>query len=98
MKTTLNYWDRLRKTKQYADGGYYQDQSCEIIKEKVIEGTTEIELFVKFYKLNNSLRYCNGSYYKWKELEWELKYAEWLKSDDYKAKSFNLFYGNGVVD
>lgn len=98
MKAELNYWDRLRRTKQYSTGGYYEDQTSEVVSQKNIEGTTEIELFEKFYKLNNSLRYCNGSYYKWVDKEMELKYSEWLKSDDYKKKSFNLFYGNGVVD
>lgn len=107
-KSVLNYWDRLRKTKQYpikydkdgkyvSGGGYYEDQSSEIVRQKTIEGNTEIEVFEQFYKLNNSLRYCNGSYYEFAEKEWKEKYNEWLKSDDYKEKSFNLFYGNGVV-
>ena len=98
MQTTLNYWDCLRKTKQYASGGYYQDTTSEIIKQIEIEEENEIELFERFYKLNNSLRYCNESYYKFQDKEWEDKYNQWLKSEDYKQKSFNLYYGNGVVD
>jgi hypothetical protein len=98
-KAILNYWDCLRKTKQYKNGGgYYQDQTSEIIRQEEIEGSTDIEVFEKFYKLNNSLRYCNGSYYKWVDAEWEIKYRVWLKSDDYKQKSFNLYYDGGVVD
>lgn len=70
-----------------------------IVGTKEIEGETDIELFEQFYKLNNSLRYCNGSYYKFNDLHWQFKYKEWLKSEDYQKKSFNLFYGkNGIVD
>jgi hypothetical protein len=88
MKTTLDYWDKID----------YRSIGSEIKEQKEIEGNNEIEIFENFYKLNNSLRYCNGSYYKFNDLEWENKYNEWLKSDDYKKKSFNLYYGNGVVD
>ena len=97
-KATLNYWDLHRETRQYESGGYYQHQESRVSRVEEIEGRTDIELFEKFYKLNNSLRYCNGSYYKWADSEMELKYSQWLKSDDYNSKSFNLYYGNGVVD
>jgi hypothetical protein len=108
-KTLLNYWGVVSETKQYpivndangkyvSGGGYYQSDTSQIRNQKEIEGETDIDLFETFYKLNNSLRYCNGSYYKFVEKEMEDKYANWLKSDDYKAKSFNLYYGNGVVD
>jgi hypothetical protein len=100
-KAVLDYWDRLRKTKQYPSGGYYQCQDSEITRQETIEGNTEIELFEKFYKLNNSLRYCNGSYYTFvydKKYNWEIKYKAWLNSEDYKKKSFDLYYGGGVVD
>lgn len=66
--------------------------------KKKIEGRDNIDLFEQFYKLNNSLRYCNGSYYKFKNVKQQKQYNEWLKSDDYEKKSFNLFYGNGIVD
>jgi hypothetical protein len=112
LKAILDYWDCLRKTKQYpikydangkylSGGGYYQDQTSEVVRQEIIEGNTEIELFEKFYKLNNSLRYCNGSYYKFvydKKHNWEIKYKAWINSEDYKKKSFDLYYGGGVVD
>ena len=88
MKTTLDYWDKID----------YRSINSEIKNQKEIEGKNDIEIFEIFYKLNNSLRYCNGSYYKFNDLKWENKYNQWLKSDDYKKKSFNLYYGNGVVD
>jgi hypothetical protein len=75
---------------------YFNDYVVATTKD--IEYTTEIGLFEQFVKLNNQLRYCNGSYYKFQDKQLELKYKEWLRSDDYKAKSFNLYYGNGIVD
>lgn len=88
MKAILDYWDKIN----------YRSIGSEIKNQKEITGSTEIEIFEEFYKLNNSLRYCNGSYYLFQDQEWENKYKEWLKSDDYKKKSFELYYGNGVVD
>ena len=98
MEANIDYWDTLRETKRYPEGGYYESQTRTCIRTEALNGESEIEIFEKFYKKNNQLRYCNGSYYLWTSKEWDDKYAAWLKSDDYKAKSFNLFYGNGVVD
>ena len=88
MKEILEYWDRVSYTSCHS----------EIKRKEEINGNTEIEIFENFYNKNNSLRYCNGSYYKFQSKEWENKYNNWLKSDDYKNKSFNLYYGNGTVD
>jgi hypothetical protein len=70
----------------------------DIVSTKEIEFENNIDCFEQFYKLNNSLRYCNGSYYKFQDNTIEKDYKDWLKSDDYKKKSFNLYYGNGTVD
>ncbi len=48
--------------------------------------------------MNNQLRYCNGSYYQFKDVNLQNQYKLWLNSDSYTKKSFELFYGNGVVD
>lgn len=89
MTVELNYWDRK---------DYPYSWESEIKRQENIEADAEIDIFEKFYKMNNSLRYCNGSYYKFNDKQWQDKYNEWLQSDDYKAKSFNLYYGGGVVD
>ena len=89
MEVVLDYWDR--KDYQYS-------WESEIKNQKTIEADDDIAIFEQFYKMNNSLRYCNGSYYKFNDKQWQDKYNEWLKTDDYKSKSFNLYYGNGVVD
>jgi hypothetical protein len=97
-KTTLDYWNPRNETVVTNDGFRYVDTTSVITNTKKIEDDTEIGMFEQFYKLNNSLRYCNGSHYKWQDAEWSNKYSKWLKSDDYRKKSFNLYYGNGVVD
>jgi hypothetical protein len=86
MKVTLDYWNPNK------------DYRSVITSQKVISGETDIEIFETFYKENNSLRYCNGSFYTFVLREWTKKYHEWLDSDDYKQKSFDLYYGGGVVD
>ncbi len=88
MKAILEYLDKID----------YRSIYSEIKKTQEIEGTDEIDLFEQFYKLNNRLRYCNGSYYTFQDKEWENKYKQWLKSDYYKKKSFDLYYKNGIVD
>lgn len=88
MIVTLNYYDRD-----------YNSPFSKIVSQKDINVSDDIDCFEQFYKLNNRLRYCHGSYYKFVDKEWENKYVEWLKSEDYKKKSFNLFYGEGgIVD
>jgi hypothetical protein len=88
MKVTLEYFDRTDSTQIYSTK----------IREEVISGENDIDIFENYYKLNKRLKYCNGSYYEFKDIEWENKYKEWLKSDDYQKKSFNLYYGGGIVD
>jgi hypothetical protein len=88
MKVVLDYYDKID----------YKSIRSEIKNQETIEDDNDIAIFEKFYKMNNSLKYCNGSYYKFNDIEWRDKYNDWLKTDDYKSKSFNLYYGNGVVD
>lgn len=94
----LNYWNPRNETVVTKDGFRYLDTKSVITSRKTISDDTEIGLFEQFYKLNNSLRYCNGSHYEFQDQHWREKYQEWLKSDDYQRKSFDLYYGNGVVD
>jgi hypothetical protein len=88
MEVILDYWDKVS----------YTSCNSEIKHQKTITAISDVDAFEQFYKLNNSLRYCNGSYYKFNSNEWANKYQEWLHSEDYKKKSFNLYYGNGIVD
>lgn len=55
------------------------------------------EVCEKLDVLNNKLRYCNGHYYKFDSTDMQLKFKLWydLIPD---ARSFSLYYGNGIVD
>ena len=82
----------------YYDQKNHIDPRSVFKRHEFIEGENDFEIFEKFYKLNNRLKYCHGAYYAFNKTEWAKKYYEWRQSDDYKSKSFNLFYGGGVVD
>ena len=66
-------------------------------KISILVAETEDALFEEFYKKNNELRYCNGSYYEFQNPEKQKEYQEWRKNLSH-SRSFNLYYGNGVVD
>ena len=66
-------------------------------EEHEIEGATMDEVFEKHYKANNSLRYCNGYYYKFKDEKVQKLYNLWDITMP-EARSFWLYYGNGTVD
>lgn len=96
--TTLDYWNPRNVDVVTETGFRYLDTKSVITCTEQITASNKILLFEKFYKMNNSLRYCNGSYYKFHDKALESEYNDWLKSDDFKKKHFNLYYGNGVVD
>ena len=74
----------------------YKNPTPKYCKDLIWEGTEE-EIFKRFYEENNSLRYCNGSHYQFKDNQIDLRYREWLKSLS-KEIRFKMYYGNGVVD
>ena len=82
----VEYWNRIDA---YTHGS-------KLVKTETWEGTEE-EIFKKFAAANNRLRYCNGTYWKFKIKEMQDQYIAWYKSLD-KATQFNMYYGNGIVD
>lgn len=64
--------------------------------EERIEGTFD-EVCEKFERMNNSLRYCNGCYYEYKDKGMAREHTIWYRLIS-EWRSFNIFYGNGVVD
>mgnify|MGYP001014017590 CR=1 FL=1 len=86
MQTKIEYWDRVS----------YTSCKSELQRTETLNGTKE-EIFKRFDKKNNSLRYCNGSYYKFQDNALQQEYLKWYKSLS-EATKFNMFYGNGVVD
>jgi hypothetical protein len=97
MEAILDYYDPANTSKVSTTGFRWLDTSSIKKGEKVIRGDKR-DIFIQFYKLNNSLRYCNGSYYRFRDSSLGDGYDEWLRSDDYKSISFDLYYGGGVVD
>ena len=83
----IAYWDRVS----------YTSCNSEIKRTEELSAENEDKLFELFYEKNNSLRYCNGSYYEFVDKADQERYISWVKSLDH-ARSFKLYYGNGVVD
>ncbi len=82
---------------QYFNYDSFAGKSNPFGKPQLIEKPTEDEIFEEFYTRNNSLRYCNGSYWKFTNAEDNDRYMAWVKSLTV-ARSFNLYYGGGIVD
>ena len=98
MDTILNYFAPANNTIVTESGFRYQNTNPEYKRSETLHAQNDIDLFEQFYKKNNQLRYCNGHYYEFADANVKVRYKEWLNSDDYKAKSFNLYYGGGIVD
>lgn len=87
MKIEVDYYDRIDIYSPYS----------EVKRSEIIEAETEDAIFEELYKRNNRLRYCNGCYYKCKSNVDDEKFRQWNMSLSHN-RSFNLYYGNGVVD
>ena len=72
----------------------------EVVYEKErsidIDGTLD-EIFETVEKMNNRLRYCNGHYFKLKSHDLDKIFRIWRLIIS-ESRSFNLFYGDGIVD
>jgi hypothetical protein len=55
------------------------------------------DIFEKFEKANNRLRYCNGDGFKFEDANVALKYRLWSRLIP-EWRSFHLYYGDGTVD
>jgi hypothetical protein len=96
MKAILNYWNSRRETIRTESGYLYETMKSVITNEVEIYGSEE-EIFRQFDKLNNRLRYCNGSCYEFKDKSLQSKYIAWYEALS-KTEQMNLYYGNGIVD
>lgn len=74
----------------------YTNPKPQYCREVVWSGERE-RIFKRLYDENNSLKYCNGSHYTFKDSNLEIEYKTWLNSLS-KAARFKMYYGNGVVD
>ena len=96
MKIQIEYWNPNNKTVVTEKGFRYLDTKSVITRIEVWNGNKE-EIFKKYDAKNNSLRYCNGSYYRFKDKELQEEYLSWYNNLS-KSTKFNMYYGNGVVD
>jgi len=96
MKVIVHRFNPENKTRTYPSGGLYYSTKPVRDDVQIWEGTEE-EIFKRFDKANNRLRYCNGSFYKFALNEINDRYIAWYKSLS-EATKFEMFYGNGVVD
>ena len=87
MKLKINYWEPKSTDRCIS----------EIVFSKELTGETKESIFLEFYKLNNSLRYCNGSHYTFEDTYLKKEYDDWYKNLDKKTK-INLFYCGTYVD
>lgn len=60
------------------------------------EGTFD-DVCEKLNVINNKLRYCNGHYYKFEDKDMQSNFRIWYDLIP-SARSFALYYGNGIVD
>lgn len=96
MEIIIQYWNP--RNELVTDEGFtYMDQSSVVTEEKAWNDDSKENLFKRFYKENNSLRYCNGSCLKFKDPSIEREYLDWYSSLD-KGTKFSMYYGNGTVD
>ena len=90
MEVKINIYSRKSNHWKFVGDDRYN------IREDIIVGDTEQDILDKFYIKN---RNCDMSYYhQFQDEKWERKLHEWYKSDDYKKRSFSLFYKDRIVD
>ena len=88
-------WNPRNETIVTATGFRYSDTSSKPdATTKTLTGIDIDDVYLQFYQLNNSLRYCNGSYYKFVDIQDEIAYQRDIK----KYNTFSNYYGGGVVD
>ncbi len=78
----VEYWDTL-----------YQGAKSELVRTEDWADTDES--FAKYYDLNNQLKYCNGSHYKFVSDEVRRRYTEEFFD---KYHTIENYYKGGVVD
>ena len=96
IKAQIEYWSPKNESVVTKDGFRYLNTRAVI--NKIIEWEdSKVNIFKKFYKENKKLKYCNGSYYKFKDTNLHNQYVNWYDSLNSNTK-FSMYYGKGIVD
>ena len=97
MEVKVEYWSPINKTIIGKDGFCYLDSKPSLKRIETLKGNNIESIFKQYYDLNNSLRYCNGTYYKFENDNFKDQYFKWLNTLS-ESTRFHMYYGNGIVD
>ena len=90
MEVKINVFVRKSDHWEHPEGQEYN------VWEELNKGNTQQEILDKFYKKNKR---CDQCYYnEFADAKWKNLLKEWYDSDDYKQRSFSLYYENSIVD
>lgn len=78
-----------------AKSGLIYEAERDTVKERVFEGTFD-KVCERLEKANNSFRYCNGTYYEFKDEKMRNNYRYWRHLIPF-ARSFDLYYPDSTV-
>lgn len=91
--TTKELYDLWNKETELT-AVYYSDYKP--AREEIRKGTLD-SIFNEIDRANNRLRYCNGSYFRFKDERYKTLYNYWNFHIS-AARSFDNFYQGGIVD
>ncbi len=96
MEIKVEYWDKINRVVKKPSGYSFYDTNSELKKTESITGNTKEEIYAEFYSRNNSLRYCNGAYWKFVDKSVDEDYR---KNFLPKHHTIENYYGRGgIVD
>ena len=90
-------YHNIHDTWDYDGNHHVYPKKVHDTREEAISKPTKEECFKEYYRLNNSLRYCNGMYYTFANESDNKEYNEWYKSLS-ESKKFDMYYSGGIVD
>lgn len=85
------------KEKKDVDAVVLEYVDYQLKKQITLQAKSLNDLFIQFYRMNRTYRYCNGYHYSFDSSNVNSLYQQWL-DDMPNEMSMNLYYGNGVVD
>lgn len=97
MELIVEYWSEKHRDVVTETGFRYRSSESVVVSVELYTGTPN-EIYTKFYHANERLRYCNGSYFKFKDKEEQIKYISWLTTLPESARFQMMYSGGRIVD